>query len=95
MHKFTYINQIEDRNVKVGDHFFNKDAQRFFNSRILSEVYNGQYFITSEQFAQEPRLYTVRRIDAGGSIRTVSEFQGFKTIAQARAFARVQEPKED
>ena len=45
-------------------HFFGRTTMRFFNSRILSAVYQGPggiFFVTSERFDELPRHYTVRR----------------------------------
>ena len=73
-------------------HFFDRDAMRFFNSKIYPNVYAGAehwFFVTSERFDDNtPRLYTVRSIDRAGDIRTVGEFQEYPTLDAARAAAR-------
>ncbi len=62
---------------------------RFFDTRVLKDVYGGRYFITSERFDDDtPRLYTVREADDNGRISTVGEFQGHATILDAQKEAK-------
>ena len=62
--------------------FFEKGAVRFFNSTILSRTY-GDFFVTGEQYDDEPRRYTVRRIMPDGSIDSVGAFQAYPTRSEA------------
>jgi hypothetical protein len=67
-------------------HFFDKKTMRFFNSRIESGLLKGKYFITSESdMRNENRFYNVREIQEDLSIRTIVEFNKFKSKAQAKA----------
>lgn len=82
------IYDISDIKSKAVGHFFDKGAMRFFNSRILSDVFPSTkcvYFVTSEQYDyKSPRLFTVRSFDlTTRSIETVGEFQEYATRAQA------------
>lgn len=82
------IYDISDIKSKSIGHFFDKGAMRFFNSRILSDVFPSTkcvYFVTSEQYDyKSPRLFTVRSFDlTTRSIETVGEFQEYATRAQA------------
>ena len=61
------IDDIKRINRYKGGHFFEPKTMRFFDSRVLSTVYQGPggvYFLTSERFhgstVTGPRLYTVR-----------------------------------
>ena len=50
---------------RLGGHFFDADTMRFFNSRVLSDLYRVNdsegYFVTSERFDYDtPRTYSVR-----------------------------------
>lgn len=49
---------------RLGGHFFDADTLRFFNSRILSDLFpvddSSGYFVTSERYEDEPRTYSVR-----------------------------------
>ena len=73
-------------------HWFEKSTMRFFRSRVAQYGYQGPggvYFVSSEQFdAQSPRLYSVRRQKADGSIETVGDFQAFKSRSGAHAAAK-------
>ena len=82
---------IKRANARAGHHFFEASSMRFFASRVGSKVYGGRYFVTSEQFRDyesrwfEHRRYTIRECDLEGHVRTVGDFQGFGTAAQARS----------
>ena len=90
----SIIGTIADlkRDVIAG-HFFDKGTMSFFKSRVESGIYRTGprtgYFVTSEQFEDEPREYTVRAykpedgVTAGG-ISTVDEFYGMATRSAAR-----------
>ena len=86
---FHTIEMMRRHNICQGYHFFDKDAMRFFRSRIAPGVVHGRVFITSEQFDyQSPRLYTVRAMRDDGSTTELSEFQQFDTLRQARSYVR-------
>jgi hypothetical protein len=87
---FTSITQIEARNSKIGHCFFSKDSKKFFSSRILSTIYKGVYFITSERngFDDYSRSFTIRMALNDGSIDTIGGFNRFKTKQQAQKFIK-------
>jgi hypothetical protein len=86
---FNTITEIKQANRDAGQHFFDADTMRFFESRVLRGVIGGRFFVTSERFDMgTPRLFTVRVVDAAGHVDTVGEFQGYGTAAQARSAAR-------
>ena len=89
------IEQVKRRNRIAGYHFFDADTMRFFSSRVHLDVYGDGYFVTSERFVTyypeyraEPRRFTVRRIEADGSIETVSDFQAYGSRSGAHAAAK-------
>jgi hypothetical protein len=91
---FTNIYQIKELARDCGNHFFDPRAMRFFSSRILSRVYGGRYFVTSEQFhglvESEPRRYSVRIVtyeNGKFDIDTIGEFQQYETAKQAQRVA--------
>ena len=92
--KFNGIEDIKRYNAETGHYFFSADTMRFFRSRVSGETFgaNGELFITSDKNEGPgysfPRRYTVRAIRDDGSVDTMSEFQQFTTLAQARAFAK-------
>jgi hypothetical protein len=62
---------------KFSQYFFSKGAMEFFNSRLESVGYvkpysDRVYFVTSEQFQDEPREYKVRVFD-GEHVDVVSD----------------------
>ena len=81
----------------IAGHFFDKGTMSFFRSRVESGIYRTGprtgYFVTSEQFEDEPREYTVRAykpedgVTAGG-ISTVDGLYGMATLDEARDAAR-------
>lgn len=80
------IDQIKDANKRFGQHWFEPSTMRFFKSRVLSGVYGGEYFITSEVPPNSVRRYTIRRADLNnGSIYTVGKLCEYRTAAQAKA----------
>lgn len=83
------IYRVKAANTNAGQHFFDKDTMRFFNSKVAPEAYTKDgktaYFITSEQHGNESRKYTVRKMDMEtGSITTVGEFQEHDSLSEAK-----------
>ena len=61
--------EVRRLHTAAGGHFFDRATMRFFNSRIESSLYQGGYFITSEQFVDSTgeahaREYRVRHFYA-------------------------------
>ena len=81
------IDQVRQANERSGYHFFDQSTLRFFSSRVLSNIYGGRYFVTSERGPGMARAYTLRRVNDNGSIATVGEFQSYATARQAKAAA--------
>jgi hypothetical protein len=93
--RYTSIQQIKSANRSAGKHFFDEAAMKFFNSRVLSELFGpeGDIFITSEKcdvpyYPSVPRYYTVRQILEDGSVIDLSEFQEFGSSAAAKSWAK-------
>lgn len=91
---FKNMADVKAANKAIGHHFFDKDAMRFFNSRIEGELYGGRYFVTSEQFVDSdgvaaPRKYTIREVKEDGRIDDASEFQQFASLRAAQGEAHV------
>jgi hypothetical protein len=93
---FHNMTQIKQLARDTGSHFFDRDAIRFFGSRILSTVYGGRFFITSEQADDTSiwngeRRYTIRdAVYRGGKlyIDTIGEFGYYLTAEDAKRQAR-------
>lgn len=80
---YTSIDEIKDANKRLGHHFFTPNALKFFKSRIGETIYHGKYFITSEKRNDALRLYTIREAKENGSVKTVGDFQQYRTSAAA------------
>lgn len=83
----NYAKAISERN---GQHWFDEDVMRYFNSRVLesswTKIDDDTYrFISSERMNfNSPRLYTVRQFTIStGTVDTVGEFQRYKTSREA------------
>lgn len=96
--QYDSIESIKAANEAAGFHYFSPATMRHWQSRILSGVIGGRYFITSEARPDiitsrgvtpaGPRLYTIREALPDGSIDTVGDFQGYVRPEQARRMAR-------
>jgi len=92
--RFKFVSEIKEANRKSGRYFFEADTMRFFRSKVATYyVWDGRYFITSEQNVwfdehhqrhAEPRRFSIREAHDDGDIDTVGEFQAWATLAQAR-----------
>lgn len=87
---FDSVYQVETLNKSNGYHFFDADSKRFFSSRILSGIYRGVYFITSERngFDDYSRSFTIRMACKNGSIETIGGFNRFPTKYQAQKYIK-------
>lgn len=86
--------------IDSGSHFFDKDAIKFFRSRIQPELFGGLFFITSEAMDDDaPRQYSVRWVyrvteddystPKSGVCLQIDRFNWRgKTLDEARAFAK-------
>lgn len=92
--QFSSESELAAYSSAFGYHWFDADSKRFFSSRIGSTVYHHptdrtrwNLFISSERdtYSNQPRLYTVRQLNADGSISDIGEFQQHETSASARA----------
>jgi len=80
---------IKAKNKAEGGHFFDKDAMRFFNSRI--EVKKAKvkgrkaFFVTSERFNETyPKKYTIHMMNLDtGRTDAQGEFQKYKSREEA------------
>ena len=100
MNNYKTIQDIRAAHEAAGGDFFSPATMRLFSSRILSPVFPGGIFVTSERdsgvFTSNgfmaawggQRRYTVRVCHDYGDIDTVSEFGQFSTRAEALAWAR-------
>jgi hypothetical protein len=87
--RFNTIAEVKAANKTIDNHWFERGTMRFFNSRIESGLYGGQFFITSERMELTmPKRYSIREAMPDGDIKTVGEFQEFLTLEDARTRAK-------
>lgn len=89
--KYAGMQAVIDANKAAGKHFFDKDTMEFWGSKIESELFPNNCFVTSEDnFDRSKRLYTIRIFDrATGAIEEASEFQAYSTKEEAVAVAKL------
>ena len=86
---FRTISEVREANAAIGHHWFSRDTMRFFNSRIVGNLIDGRFFVSSERYDDgSPRLYTIREAMPNGEIETVGEFQAFASADAARRAIR-------
>ena len=79
------IAELKALNAENGYFFFSKQTMNFFKSKVHGGIIRGQYFITSEcNFDKTKRLFTIREFDQKANIKTVGEFQAYKTYQDAK-----------
>tara|TARA_R110000803_G_scaffold151370_1_gene216513 strand:- start:1627 stop:1974 length:348 start_codon:yes stop_codon:yes gene_type:complete len=94
------IDEVKRRSDLKNGHFFDKDTMKFFSSRISELTWqkgdikkyqtNDIYFITSEADQSDYkhkgsiRAWTIRKADRNGNIKTISEFQEYGSLMDAR-----------
>lgn len=89
MSGFKTISDVRRANREAGQHFFDRDTMRFFGSRVVSGLYAGRFFVTSEKGPYDTaRTYTVREAEPDGGIETCGDFQEYRHIEDAREAAR-------
>ena len=68
---------IEYKNRTNGQgHWFDPETMRFFKSKIgiVRKKGDDYYFVSSEKFMDDPRMYSVRKMDITGDITTIGDF---------------------
>lgn len=58
---FASIPALKAACASAGNFFFTKGAMQFFKSRVETGIIGGAYFITSEQFQEDAREFTIRK----------------------------------
>ena len=86
------VDYIKAKAEQAGNHFFDEDAMRFWDSRVLpssfvkvtGDVYR---FVTSEKNWQSDRRYTIREVDMRNGrfvVNTIGNFQQYATGREAK-----------
>jgi hypothetical protein len=91
---YKSIAEIVAANQRAEQTWFSDFNMRFFGTEIHDEVYDGAYFITSEQDDYVSsrghrggwdgnRMYSIRIAMPDGTIDTVGDFGAYETLEQA------------
>ena len=83
---FTSIEQIKQASHNIGSHYFDRSTMRFFNSRVLPQVFHGSggiYFVTSEKGPNEIRAFTIRKFKPEDA--DITTFGPFNELSRERA----------
>lgn len=82
---FANMAEAKKAHKNFGGHFFDREAMKFFNSKVESQLIDGRFFITSERFNDEsPKLFTIREIASNGEMLSdVGNFQEFNSLESA------------
>lgn len=87
---FHTIDEVRQANKRIGHHWFDPGAMRFFNTRVIPPLEKGRYFVTSERFdSSTPRRFTVRVAMCDGRVETVGDFMQYATVRDARKAIRM------
>jgi hypothetical protein len=88
--RFNSLSEVRAANKAIDNHWFDRGAMRFFNTRIESNLLEGQYFITSEQPSEgSKRMFSVREAEVDGSIDTLGEFNSYPSKRSALAALKI------
>lgn len=91
-HSYQTIQDVRAASQAAGQHWFDRSTMRFFNTKIVSPLIAGRYFVTSEFHnigdQRRPTLFTIREAKPDASIDTVGEFQQYSTRAGAMQAVR-------
>lgn len=92
---FAYqtIADVKAANKSIGNHWFDRGSMAFFNTKIVTSLIGGKYFVTSEfcdhsDGTREQTKFTVRMADSDGTIDTVGKFQQYEKWADAMEAVR-------
>ena len=81
------IKEMVELNTDAGQHYFEEDTMRFFNSIVETAPDEEGMFITSEKDHEQLRKYSIRKFDLETyEVSTVGKFQEYDSLKQAIRF---------
>lgn len=84
MARYKDMRAVREANRDAGHFWFSPESLDFFNTIIESDLWHGQYFVTSETpEADTPRRYTVRFVKSNGHIVTLGNRREHETLQAA------------
>lgn len=90
MKRYT-LEEMENLNKSINNHWFDYGAMKFFNTTIETEPNQYNMFITSERMDLDmPKKYSIRWFCPDTyKVHTFGEFQQFGTIDEAQRFINI------
>lgn len=80
---FKSISEVKEANKELKVDWFEPEAMRFFKTEVVTGMYFGTFFITTEIDPNDEKSYNVRRVGAIGKIDTVGDFRSATSLAEA------------
>lgn len=85
------MNHLIKKTQEGGSKFFDPESMEFFQTELYEEIFNGKYFITSEQSNSHyvwdgERRWSIRSFsieDEKVDINTVGDFGAYKSLEEA------------
>ena len=91
---FNSMAEVKAANKKAGHFFFSPGTMKFFDSKVVTPLIQGQYFITSEKFTNSAghssTTFSIRKAMPDGSINADPYKKKFQTKKAATAFLKKQ-----
>ena len=84
--RFRNLKEVKKVCGLSGSLWFSPEAMKRFDGKIESGIIEGCFFITSEEFPNRQRYFSVRKANSDGTIGTVSGFGEFEKKKDARQF---------
>lgn len=82
---FENFQEVREKQQEESLLFFNEGVMSFWRCQIESELYDGRYFISSEQpLTDRQRAYTVREVKGDGRVVPASQFMEYQTKDEAK-----------
>lgn len=81
------MNQFIENHKEAGLHWFDWQALKFFNSKILEWNNETGYFFTSEIDPSGKKMYSIRKANFKNyDVETIGEFHSHKSLQAAKAW---------
>lgn len=81
--RFASLDAVKKANAAIGNHWFSEGTLRYFGSKVHPGLFDGRFFITSEERYEGTRAFTVREAYADGTIGEVGTFLAHATHKDA------------
>ena len=80
--RFKSIVEIRKKNLEAGFYFFSKETLKYNGSIVEPKVYDGRFFIASDEVGQYGKVYKIWEISVEGRV-TLAVLGRYKTLEEA------------